>query len=162
FFSVDMANTNDIVDMVSQYASRTNSFRYNDRLVLSTFGGNGLDWTNGVFEPLRAKGVEVYFVPDFPTEGGSPQNIKAGVDALIAKYGHFIDGLFVFGVGLSRDITNSNAAYLQSCREGGKLFMAGCSPTYWGFAQPTAGRPYFETSGGEGIETQWKWIIENQ
>src|SRR5579872_3205928 len=46
FFSVDMANTNDIVQMVGTYANRTNSFHYNGKLVLSSFCGNGLNWTN--------------------------------------------------------------------------------------------------------------------
>src|SRR5579862_2580663 len=53
FFSVDMPNTNDIVQMVSAYANRTNSFYYNSKLVLSTYVGNGTDWTNGVLQPLQ-------------------------------------------------------------------------------------------------------------
>jgi glucan endo-1,3-alpha-glucosidase len=59
-------------------------------------------------------------------------------------------------------VTNIDAAFGQACANGGKLFMAGCSPTYWGCAQPTSGRPFFETEGGEGILTEWNWIIQNQ
>ena len=42
FFSIDFGNTNDIVDMLSTYGPRTNSFRSDGRVVVSTFGQNVL------------------------------------------------------------------------------------------------------------------------
>lgn len=162
FFSVDMANTNDIVQMVSAYANRSNSFYYNGKLVLSTFNGNSLNWTNGVLEPLAAQGINVFFIPNFITEGGTWQTLPQGAAALVTKYGSFIDGLFPFAAGLPNDIVYEDSAYLQACRTNGKVCMAGCSPTYWGCAQPTVGRPYFESQGGAGVVTQWNWIIANQ
>jgi glucan endo-1,3-alpha-glucosidase len=164
FFSVDMSNTNDIVQMISSYAHRTNSFYYNNRLVLSSYLLNALDWTNGVFQPLQSLGVSnVFFVPFFNTESGYTwQTLAPGTTALVSKYGSFIDGLFDFGGEIPADVTNMNAAYFQACKSGGKLFMATCSPMYWGCVQPYAGRPYFETQGGEGIATEWGWVIQNQ
>lgn len=158
FFSVDMANTNDIVQMVSAYANRTNSFHYQGKLVLSTFCGNGLDWTNGVFQPLRNQGINVFFVPYF-----DPHGYKiADVSVLMSQCGSFVDGLFHFATGVPKDIVGMSDIYRQVCKSAGKLFMAGCSPTYWGCVQTTSGRWYFESQGGEGMATQWDDIIKNQ
>lgn len=163
FFSVDnMTNADDVVQMVSAYANRTNSFYYNGKLVLSTFGDNSLNWTNGVLQPLQSQGISVFFVPDFNTEGGTWQTLPQSVVALVTKYGSFIDGLFDFAAGLPSDIIYRDSAFLQACRGANKLNMAGCSPTYWGCAQPSAGRPYFESAGGAGIISQWQWILANQ
>jgi hypothetical protein len=38
--------------------------------------------------------------------------------------------------------------------------MGSFTPMYWGAAQP--GRRYYETCGGEGIQRQWKSILEHQ
>ena len=165
FFSVDMpsTNTNDIVQMVSAYANRTNSFYYNGKLVLSTYLGNGTDWTNGVLQPLQSQGINVFFIPGFSTEGGTWQQLPQYAIALVTKYGNLIDGLFDFlPAGLPGDIIFADNAYLQACRGAGKLSMVACSPTYWGCTQPSAGRRYFESEGGLGIITQWQWIITNQ
>lgn len=163
FFSVDnMTNTDDIVQMVSAYAKRTNSFYCNGKLVLSTFGDNGLNWTNGVLQPLQSQGIPVFFVPDFTTEGGTWQTLPQSATNLVTKYGSFIDGLFDFAAGLPSDIIYRDSAYLQACRGANKLCMAGCSPTYWGCNQQYAGRPYFESEGGAGIISQWQWILTNQ
>lgn len=161
FFSVDMASTNDIVQMISTYASRTNSFYYNNRLVVSSFCGNGFWWTNGVFQPLQNLGVSnVFFIPFFTTVNEAGPTV-AGVSNLLAEY-TFLNGLFCFGAGLPSDITNYDNSYGQACANAGKLFMAGCSPSYWGCAQLTTGRTYFESQGGEGTISQWNWIIQNQ
>ena len=160
FFSVDMPQTNDIVQMISTYAHRTNSFYYNGKLVVSSFCGNGLGWTN-VFQPLKSQGINVFFIPFFPPDTGSATNM-ASINALFSSYGSFLDGLFDFGCGLPYDINNYNAAYSQACSNAGKVFMAGCSPNYWGCQQLTTGRTYFESDGGEGTMTQWNWIVQNQ
>ena len=159
FFSVDgITNTNVIIDLVSTYAGRTNSFRYNGKLVLSTYTDNGANWQNGVLSPLANMGIKVFFVPNFlPTQWSSNS-----VAALLSEY-PFMDGLFNFAVYTVANITNSNQADLQGCQGAGRLFMAGYSPTYWGCYQYGAsGRGYCETDGGEGTITQWQWIIANQ
>ena len=164
FFSVDMpsTNTNDIMQMVSTYAKRTNSFYFDGKLVLSTYLGNGTDWTNSVLQPLKSQGINVFFIPGFSTEGGTWQQLPQYAIALVTKYGSFIDGLFDFLPGLPSDIIFADNAYLQACRGAGKLSMVAYSPTYWGCIQPSAGRRYFESEGGPGIITQWQWIITNQ
>jgi len=40
--------------------------------------------------------------------------------------------------------------------------MASVAPHYWGCAQPSLGRRYFESDGGEGLVLQWTSIITNQ
>jgi hypothetical protein len=162
FFSVDMSSTNDIVQMISAYANRPNSFYYKGGLVVSSFCGNGLNWTNGVFQPLQALGLtNIFFVPFFTPEGYSFDNTMAGVGALLSKYS-FLNGLFNFGAGLPGDISFVNNAYFQACTNAGKLFMAGVSPSYWGYAQYSTGRTYFESQGGEGMAGEWNWVIQNQ
>jgi glucan endo-1,3-alpha-glucosidase len=159
FFSVDESNTNDIVAMISSHANRTNSFRYQGRLVVSTFAANNVDWQNSIFLPLKKAGIDVFFVPYFAPPNGEPWH---SISNLPAKYG-FVDGLFYFAAGTVSDITNRNQAYSQTCKSAGKLFMGGYSPTYWGCWWPTnTGRPYYETQGGEGTIDQWMWIIANQ
>jgi glucan endo-1,3-alpha-glucosidase len=161
FFSVDMPFTNDIVEMISTYAPRTNSFRHNGKVVVSTSGQNHVDWTNGVIHPLRSRGVEIFFVPYFLPEEGRGYDY-GGTSALVKKYHSVVDGLFYFAAGTSEIITNRNAAYGRACGEAGKLFMGGYSPSYWGCNQPSANRHYFETQGGEGTVAQWSWILANQ
>lgn len=162
FFSVDMSNTNDIVQMISTYANRTNSFHYHGGLVVSSFGLNWLDWTNGVFKPLRTLGISnIFFVPDFGNPAYSFPDTYAGITALLAE-DTYLNGLFDFACGLPSDVNFLNTCYHQACTNAGKLFMAGCSPTYWGCAQITSGRQYIESQGGEGTIAQWNWIIQNQ
>jgi hypothetical protein len=120
-----------------------------------------VDWQNNVFEPLKQAGIDVFFVPYFSPENGATWGTVA-ISNLLAKY-TFLDGLFYFAAGTPSDITNRNASYIQPCRNAGKLFMAGYSPTYWGYGWPTnTGRPYDESQGGEGTINQWLWIINNQ
>jgi glucan endo-1,3-alpha-glucosidase len=161
FFSVDESNTNDIVAMLSSQAARSNSFRYQGKLVVSTSGQNSVNWQNSVFQPLTNAGINVFFVPYFLPENGNPVNYSS-ISNLLAEYNSFLNGLYYFAAGLVSTITNDNMAYGQACKNAGKLFMGGYSPTYWGCAQPTAGRQYFETQGGEGTIAQWMWIITNQ
>ena len=164
FFSVDMGdNTNAIVDMIHTYANRTNSFHYQGRLVVSSFCGNGGFWTNGVFQPLQALGVSnLFFIPFFAIESGyNYYTESAGASNLLVEY-NFLNGMFDFACGLPNDINYINASYCQACTNAGKLFMAGCSPSYWGDVQTSTGRTYFESQGGEGAILQWNWIIQNQ
>jgi glucan endo-1,3-alpha-glucosidase len=66
--------------------------------------------------------------------------------------------MFYFGgAGTAQELAASNAAYARVLREAGKVSMCSFSPMYWGSAQPD--RRYYETCGGEGIETQWKSIM---
>jgi glucan endo-1,3-alpha-glucosidase len=161
FFSVDESNTNDIVAMITSHANRTNSFRYQGKLVVSTSGQNSVDWQNSVFKPLTNAGISVFFVPYFLPENGAAYSY-ASVSNLLATCS-CLDGLFYFAAGTVATITNCNQACSQACQGAGKLFMAGYSPTYWGCAwPPSTGRPYFETQGGEGTIAEWMWIVTNQ
>jgi glucan endo-1,3-alpha-glucosidase len=161
FFSVDETNVTDIVAMISSHASSSNSFRYQGKLVVSTSGQSSVDWQNSVFPALANEGISVFFVPYFLRAPGTPMNY-ASISNVVAEYNGILNGLFYFAAGTISTVTNGNASYEQACQSGGKLFMGGYSPTYWGNAQPAAGRPYFESQGGEGTVAQWMWIITNQ
>jgi glucan endo-1,3-alpha-glucosidase len=163
FFSVDCAYSSDIVDMVSTYGPRTNSFRYQGKVVLSTFTQNTRDWQGTVFNPLNAKGIQVFFIPFFlpnpPTELPGYQ----GAVSILNTYTNLLDGLFLFGAaGLPSQLAQCNSNYTAAVHTAGKTFMAGVSPHYWGYKQYSVGRRYFEYDGGEGIDMQWKAVIASQ
>ena len=163
FFSVELTNTADIVDMVTTYGPRTNSFHYQGKTVVSTFGQNGVDWQNGVFAPLLTTGINVFFVPFFwPASKAELPGYQDAV-GILNTYSNLVDGLFLFGAaGLPEQLAQCNSNYTAAVHAAGKLSMAGFTPHYWGCNQTNSGRRYYETRGGEGTVLQWQSIIQNQ
>jgi glucan endo-1,3-alpha-glucosidase len=155
FFSVELTNTAYILDMITNYAGRTNTFHYNGQVVVSTYGQGGVDWSNQVFKPLGKQGISVFFVPYFVVSLD-----YQGASNLLATNGSFINGLFDFACGTAQSVTNVNLAWGQACQQAGKIFMAGCSPDYWGCAQTNRG--YIENQGGIGADAEWQSIIQQQ
>jgi glucan endo-1,3-alpha-glucosidase len=163
FFSVEMTNSTSIVQMISAYAGRTNTFRYGGKVVVSTYGQNSADWSNGVFVPLRNQGISVFFIPHFWPNPVQELPSYRDVVNILATYSNILDGLYWFGAaGLPSQLGICNSNYNLAAHQAGKTFMACYSPHYWGCAQPSIGRRYFESDGGEGTITQWTAIITNQ
>ncbi len=160
FFSVEMTNTNDIVTMIGSYVNRSNYFHYQSNAVVSTYGQNSVNWSNGVFAPLKQQGINVFFVPYFYPEPISHAMDYAAASGLLTEYSNILNGLFYFAAGTPQTITNVNTAYGQACKDAGKVFMAGYSPSYWGCNQVNRG--YIESQGGEGTVTEWMNIIQTQ
>ena len=171
FFSVEMTNTADIVQLVSTYAGRTNTFRLGTNVVLSTWGYNGtvtpgdggVDWQNGVFAPLRQQGISVFFIPFFwPKNNGEIPSYSDGV-GILNTYSNLLNGLFLFApVGVPSQMAQCNSNYTLAVHQAGKVSMASVTPSYWGCVQFSSGRRYFEDDGGEGTVLQWESIIANQ
>ena len=163
FFSIEIADTNDIVDMISSYGSRANSFKHQGRVVVSTYGQNLVDWSGGVFAPLRAGGIDCFFVPHFwPDPVRELPGYQDAVN-LLNTYSNVVDGLFLFGAaGLPSQLAQSNSNYTKAVHAAGKTSMASVTPHYWGSVQNSIGRRYIESDGGEGITLQWNSIITNQ
>lgn len=171
FFSVDFENATNTVSMVEQYANRTNSFHYQGKLVLSSYGHNnvpaagwtGVDWTNAIIGRLVKDGYPVFFVPHFFP---SPvQELPGYSDAqyILQTYGNLLDGLFLFAAaGLPGTLAQCNSNYTAAVHATNKLSMASVSPHYWGCVQTSLGRRYFESDGAEGLDLQWRSIIQNQ
>ncbi len=160
FFSMDMTNMTDIMDMVRTYAPRTNTFRFQGKTVVSTYGAMDADW-KAIRAQLSSEGIGVFFVPYF--WGGTntwTMSLENGQKTTIKEYKDTLDGYYLFATRLPKNIVTLNTASSQACKDAGKLFMAGYSPHYWGFCQPYDGRPYFESQGGEGTEMQWTNIID--
>jgi glucan endo-1,3-alpha-glucosidase len=155
FFSIDMTNTSYMLDMITNYARHPNTFYYNGKMVVSTYANGGVDWSNQVFKPLGQQGISVFFVPYFVVPWDS-----AGASNLLATNGGFVNGLFDFACGTAQTVTNVNNNWEQPCRQAGKLFMAGCSPVYWGCNQ--VNRCYIENQGGIGVDGEWQAIIQQQ
>jgi len=171
FFSVDFENPTNIVSMVETYANRTNTFRYQGRVVLSSYGHNdvpsmgwpGMDWTNAIIGKLAQDGFPVFFVPYFFSDPVHELPYFADAVQILAKYAGILDGLFYWGAaGLPPQLAQSNSNYISAVHAAGKLSMASVAPHYWGFKQYGIGRRYYEFDGGEGIALQWSSIITNQ
>jgi glucan endo-1,3-alpha-glucosidase len=163
FFSVDMgSSTNAVIDLINTYATWTNTFRYQGLVVVSSFGQLGLNW-NSIFLPLAQKGVSVFFIPHFwPNPVGELPTYQEGV-SILNTYSNLLSGLFLFGAaGLPYQLAQCNSNYNLAVHQAGKVFMASYTPNYWGCAQYSNGRRYFETDGGEGTILQWNSIIQNQ
>jgi glucan endo-1,3-alpha-glucosidase len=170
-FFVEFSQPTNIVNLVETYANRTNTLWYKGGVVLSSWGMNavpslgwpGLDWTNGVLNPLRSAGYPVFFIPHFWPVNAHELPSYADAQFLLNQDGSFIQGLFLFGAaGLPYQLAQCNSNYTVALHAAGKTFMASYCPNYWGNAQPSAGRRYFESDGGEGTILQWKSIIQNQ
>lgn len=163
FFSVEFTNTASIVQLISTYAGRTNTFYQGTNIVVSTFGQNNLDWANGVFAPLQQQGISVCFVPYFEPVTVNTLPPYSEATNILNTYSNLLNGLFYFGAAdLPQALTNLNSNYNRAVHQAGKIFMASASPTYWGDVQYYNGREYFEFDGGEGTVSQWLSIIANQ
>lgn len=163
FFSVEITNTASVVDMISTYAARTNTFRYGSNVVVSTFGQNATDWSNSVFVPLMQRGISVFFIPYFwPNPVTELPSYQDGVN-ILNTYSNVLGGLFYFGAaGLPSQLSACNSNYVLAVHQAAKIFMASVTPHYWGYNQLSLGRRYFEFDGGEGTVSQWQSIITNQ
>jgi glucan endo-1,3-alpha-glucosidase len=163
FFSVEITNAANIVDMVSTYAARTNTFRNGSNVVVSTYGQNSVDWSNAVFSPLQARGISVCFVPFFwPNPVTELPNYNDAV-GILNTYSNLLNGLFLYGAaGLPAQLVACNSNYTTAVHQAGKIYMAGVTPHYWGCIQTSIGRRYYEYDGGEGTVLQWQAIIANQ
>ena len=170
FFSVDFENPSNTVSMVQSYANRTNTFRYQGKIVLSAYGHNdvpskgwaGVDWSN-ILSQLNTNGVPIFFVPFFiPQIVNELPSYTDGV-GIMQKYGNLLDGLFWYGAaGLPPQLVQCNSNYNAAIHASGKLFMASVAPQYWGCVQYSVGRRYYEFNGGKGFISQWQSIISNQ
>ncbi|HLH56779.1 MAG TPA: endo-1,3-alpha-glucanase family glycosylhydrolase [Verrucomicrobiae bacterium] len=171
FFSVDFENASNTVSMVESFANRTNSFHYQGKLVLSSYGHNdvpaagwtGVDWTNAVIGKLVKDGIPVFFIPHFFPSPVQELPGYADAQSILKKYGNLLDGLFLFvAAGLPGQLATCNSNYTAAVHAANKVSMASVSPHYWGCVQSTLGRRYFESDGAEGLAQQWNSIIATQ
>jgi glucan endo-1,3-alpha-glucosidase len=170
-FFVEFSNPTNIINLVETFAGRTNTLRYQGGIVLSAWGMNnvptlgwvGLDWTNTVLNPLRDAGYPIFFIPHFWPPNARELPAYSDAQFLLNQDGSFVQGLFLFGAaGQPYQLAQCNSNYTAALHEAGKVFMAGYTPHYWGSAQTSNGRRYYESDGGEGTILQWNSIIRNQ
>jgi hypothetical protein len=159
FFSVDYSDPTNIVNMVQTYASRPNTFRYNGKVVLSTYREEQLDW-HSILNALHTNGVDVFFIPYFfQTE--LPNTTDA--QNLLATYTNLLDGVLTFApAGALDQIVAANLQVNDTVKSAGKISMASITPHYWGCLQYSVGRRYYESFGGEGLDLQWTQLIFDQ
>lgn len=163
FFSIEFTNTADIVQLISTYANRPNTFLNGTNVIVSTYGQNSVDWKNDVFVPLQQMGISVCFVPFFWPTSGAELPTYQDCTNILDTYTNQLNGLFLFGgAGVPSQLVECNSNFNLAVHQAGKIFMAGVSPFYWGCYQPTYGRRYYEYDGGEGTVMQWQSIIANQ
>ena len=194
FFSADMTGLTypEVVAMMTAYAQNPNYWCITqttgattvNRPVLSTWGGEGGAWNgpttasvknrwqNLVLAPLKAAGINVYFMPFFfmtDTNGQyvniSPTTVSAEVSGLLSG---LADGFFYAGsvtcpiVPGQPDVYAGEEAYVAGLKAGGLGTMGSVTPQYWGSTQLSFGRHYIEYFGGEGLAAQWASIINVQ
>jgi glucan endo-1,3-alpha-glucosidase len=175
YFSIDECcgmTTAQKLDMASKYAEHPNYYRYNNRPVLSAWTSTTENaanyWNNEILTPLRNKGIDVFFWPFFYT---LPIKENPDYSTVLNNYNlywkNFMQGYFHFGVGLpikphQYSAVQASEDISRVMNEKGMPFRASVTPYYWGEKQTNIGRRYFEHKGGEGLELQWKSIIEIQ
>jgi hypothetical protein len=168
FFSVDYEDPTNIVNMVESYANRTNTFRYQGKVVLSSYGHNdvpslgwpGMDWTNAIIGRLKQDGYPVFFIPYFFSDPVHENPTATDAYQVLTNYAGIVDGLFCFqAAGELEQTIAANAQYAYVVNQGGKTSMASVYPNYWGSVQYSVGRRYYESLGGEGIELQWEQLL---
>ena len=173
FFSEDMSGdltALDIIEMMKTYQGHANYFRFKNRPVLSTFAGERPDptaaldfWKNKTLGALRAAAIDPFFVPGFYlTNYGAMTEANIEAD-YVTWWNQTVDGFFYFGAaGVPSALAADNEAAAKVLHAHGAVYMASVTPQYWGGKQTTDGRRYFEFNGGEGIEAQWRSVIETQ
>jgi glucan endo-1,3-alpha-glucosidase len=170
-FFVEFSNPTNIMNLVETYGKRTNTLWHQGGIVLSSWGMNnvpsmgwvGVDWTNTVLNPLRSAGCPVFFIPHFWAPYAHELLTYSNAESILSQDGSFLQGLFLFGAaGLPYQLAQCNSNYTVAVQGAGKTFMASYTPHYWGNMQPSNGRRYFESDGGEGTILQWSSIIQNQ
>jgi glucan endo-1,3-alpha-glucosidase len=169
-FFIEFSGPTNINNLIQTYARRPNTFWYQGRVVLSSWGMNdvpslgwvGLDWTN-ILGGLSSQGYPIFFIPHFWPAYAHELPTYTDAQSLLATNATILNGLFLFGAaGLPSQLAQCNSNYTKAVHVTGKTFMAGITPSYWGDLQPSGGRRYFESGGGEGLDLQWKSIISNQ
>jgi glucan endo-1,3-alpha-glucosidase len=161
FFSLDFATLKMtyVPEIIHTYVNDPAYYRYNNRPVVSTFGGGG-DWRT-ILDGYKAEGIDICFIPFFYPKPVTELPSYEVMQDMFAKWGGTVDGLFWFGAtGGDEKLVEINTNYVKAAREAHKLVMSSYTPFYWGAYQP--GRRFFETHGGFGVEKQWKSIIANQ
>ena len=154
FLSADGKALAEIDDMITTLKDHPNQFKYNGKLVVSTFSGG----TEG--DPITKKAHELgafiipYYYPLPVTELPQLQHVK-----FIENTYPDIDGFFYFGAAGSPDqIANSISLMSREFSILGKVFMAGITPYYKGNGSNFR---VYETYGFEGMAKEWQTVIDN-
>ena len=159
FFSVNFGGETNVIDMIMAYANRPNTFRYNGKVVLSTYREEQLDWKL-IRAALHTNGVNIFFIPYF-FSAELPNTTAA--QNLLATYTNLLDGVFTFApAGALDQIVAANLQVNDATKSAGKISMCSVTPHYWGCVQYDVGRRYYESFGGEGLDLQWTQLIFDQ
>lgn len=193
FFSADMTGLSyaEVVQMMTAYASHPNYWRIAqttatgtvNRPVLSTWGGEGgtwdgpttasvkARWQNLVLTPLKAAGINTYFMPFFFMSSANGQGADTNSGTISAEVSGLLSGLadgffYLPSIGCPVDKTQNVFAtaetFSATLKAAGLGSMSSVTPQYWGSRQTYLGRRYLEYDGGEGLTAQWTSIINVQ
>ncbi len=189
FFSADMTGMSfpEVTAMMTAYANNPYYWHIQQKVggavvsrpFLSTWGGEGggyasakASWNTQVFQPLRAAGINPYFVPSFFTTTPDGKQYVGNSPSAIATQISGLDSGFTDGTGYSGGLGSPTAPgttvltvaenYAAQLHAAGLTAFGGVSPQYWGNRQISLGRTYYEYTGGEGLEAQWNSILSKQ
>lgn len=118
-----------VVDMVERFADHPNQFRWNDKVVMSGWGGRPMHYA-GSMKTLADKGRDVVLVPSVAAPGWKMAWSDRTVREFFADQPH-MDGVFYFAAdGVVADMLRTNAIGRRVTQELDKIFMAGLAPAY--------------------------------
>ena len=177
FLSADKTNIADaaIIAIMTQYASHPNYYKKavvngsggtDLRPYLSTWGGEGgtyadvqTRWNTNVLNPLRANGINPFFVPKFFIHWGA-----ADVAGLLTG---FADGAFVANTlgaippdAGKLDTLADGQLQCANVKQAGLYTLGYISPQYYN-VKPMLYGAYYEYHGGLGMRQEWLSIIGN-
>jgi glucan endo-1,3-alpha-glucosidase len=175
FFSIDECCGNqasDAIDMITTFGNDPAYFKYHGKAVLSTFGAEHLGdptfwWTN-VLTPLTNAGHPVFFVPSVCTRPCTETPTSAEITSMESTWNGISDGYLYWGIAGIPDYTSSppllpsTDAFASITAANNKIYIAPIAAQFWAAISPSAGRRYYEYSGGAGIQAMWNDVINTQ
>jgi glucan endo-1,3-alpha-glucosidase len=161
FVSVDGAARAEIEGILDTVGRLPNQFRLRGKPVISTFSGEGKDYSDGHRMERMVASRGFVFLPFFyshPVSSPEGKIDEISAKSLANEYST-LDGFFFFGAAASGGDLAESIRTLGAIWKGRhRIFMAGISPYYRG-----SGKNFrvFEDNGFEGMQAQWIAAIKS-
>jgi glucan endo-1,3-alpha-glucosidase len=173
FLSPDMCcvlSKQDVAEMVQLYANHPAQLHKDGRVVVSGWGlmGDGAADGSVFWQTVRAElktlGHEIFLIPHAWTPGFKHNPTAQELASAFDIWKKVFDGYFYFGAAMlpqrggNDSLLDVSDRFATAAGAHDMFYMGPVSPQYWGRKQ-TPGRRYYEYSGGEGLENQWRALI---
>jgi glucan endo-1,3-alpha-glucosidase len=160
----------DVLSAAETYCPNPAQFTYNGKCVLSAWAADQnwspSYWQTNVLTPLANAGDPVAFLPQINNLDAVPTSSE--VATVESTWNSVVAGYYYFGVAgvptytESPSLLDGGEAWASVTHSNNKIYIAPVSCQYWNAINTSAGRRYFEYSGGQGFANQWASIINIQ